>query len=420
MNVNRDAVRGFFDSLAGSWDADRAEEPEKIRAILRRAGIGPGVEVLDVACGTGVLFPYYLELGAGSVTGIDLSPEMIRRAGAKFSDSRIRLLTGDAAELADGCFDRIVVFNAPGANADATKEMIIFDMLLASRDMLGAIEWVNSIADKGDEVPALVEKGKSAFSGPELCGKSLGVIGLGAIGSLVANLALEFGMTVRGYDPFISIESAWRLSRNVIHVDYVEEIFRTSDYISLNVPYNDGTHHMINAEALASMRPGVRIMNESRAEVVDDDAMIAALESGRVGKYVTDFPNAKLIGVKNCITLPHLGACTPESEEKCSIMAAQEIYDYLANGNIHNSVNLPNASLDRLGVCRLCVLHRNVPNKINTILDLISARNINIEHMINKPRGGYAYTMIDLAEKVGEEITGEILKDPDVLRVRVI
>ena len=168
------------------------------------------------------------------------------------------------------CSERgIVVFNAPGANADATKEMIIFDMLLASRDMLGAIAWVNSIAGKGDEVPALVEKGKSAFSGPELCGKSLGVIGLGAIGSLVANLALEFGMTVRGYDPYISVESAWRLSRNVIHVDYVEDIFRTCDYISLNVPYNESTHHMIGAEALASMRPGVRIMNESRAEVVD-------------------------------------------------------------------------------------------------------------------------------------------------------
>ena len=319
------------------------------------------------------------------------------------------------------CSERgIVVFNAPGANADATKEMIIFDMLLASRDMLGAIAWVNSIAGKGDEVPALVEKGKSAFSGPELCGKSLGVIGLGAIGSLVANLALEFGMTVRGYDPYISVESAWRLSRNVIHVDYVEDIFRTCDYISLNVPYNESTHHMIGAEALASMRPGVRIMNESRAEVVDDEAMIAALESGQVGKYVTDFPNARLIGVKNCITLPHLGACTPESEEKCAIMAAQEIYDYLKNGNIKNSVNMPNASLDRMGECRLCVIHRNVPNKINSILDFISARNINIEHMLNKPRGEYAYTMIDLSEKVNGVITEEIRRDPDVLRVRVI
>ena len=339
-------------------------------------------------------------------------PELlcIGRAGAGVNNIPIE----DCAEKG------IVVFNAPGANADATKEMIIFDMLLASRDMLGAIDWVKSIADKGDEVPALVEKGKSSFSGPELCGKSLGVIGLGAIGSLVANLALEFGMTVRGFDPYISIESAWRLSRDVIHVDYVDELFRTSDYISLNVPYNESTHHMIDAEAIASMRPGVRIMNESRAEVVDDDAMIAALESGRVGKYVTDFPNAKLIGVKNCITLPHLGACTPESEEKCAIMAAQEVYDYLKNGNIKNSVNLPNASLDRMGVCRLCVIHRNVPNKINSILDLVSQRNINIEHMINKPRGEYAYTIIDLAEKVNGDFTSQILRDPDVLRVRVI
>ena len=339
-------------------------------------------------------------------------PELlcIGRAGAGVNNIPIE----DCAE------NGIVVFNAPGANADATKEMIIFDMLLASRDMLGAIDWVKSIADRGDEVRALVENGNGSVSGAERCGKSLGVIGLGAIGSLVANLALEFGMTVRGFDPYISIESAWRLSRDVIHVDYVDELFRTSDYISLNVPYNESTHHMIDAEAIASMRPGVRIMNESRAEVVDDDAMIAALESGRVGKYVTDFPNAKLIGVKNCITLPHLGACTPESEEKCAIMAAQEIYDYLKNGNIKNSVNLPNASLDRMGVCRLCVIHRNVPNKINSILDLISARNINIEHMINKPRGEYAYTIIDLAEKVNGDITGQILKDPDVLRVRVI
>ena len=320
----------------------------------------------------------------------------------------------------DTCSEKgIVVFNAPGANADATKEMVIFEMLLASRDILGSIEWVKSIAGKGDEIPALVEKGKSAFAGPELCGKNLGVIGLGAIGALVANLALEFGMTVRGYDPYMSVESAWRLSRDVIHVDYLDEIFRTSDYISLNVPYTESTHHMI-AAAIAFMRPGVRIMNESRAEIVDDDAMIAGLESGKIGKYVTDFPNKKLIGARNCITTPHLGACTPESEEKCSVMAAQEIYDYLANGNIRNSVNMPNASLERLGVCRLCVIHRNVPNMINSVLDLISARNINIEHMINKPRGGYAYTMIDLAERVNGEITSQILQNPDVLRVRVI
>ena len=314
----------------------------------------------------------------------------------------------------------IVVFNAPGANADATKEMVIFQLLAASRDILGSIEWVKSIADRGDEIPALVEKGKSAFAGPELCGKNLGVIGLGAIGVLVASTALKLGMTVRGYDPYMSVESAWRLSRDVIHVDYLEEIFRTSDYISLNVPYNESTHHMIDAAAIAAMRPGVRIVNESRAEIVDDDAMIEGLASGKVGKYVTDFPNAKLVGVRNCITTPHLGACTPESEEKCSVMAAQEIYDYLKNGNIKNSVNMPNAALDRMGECRLCVIHRNVPHMINSILDLISARNINIEHMINKPRGEYAYTMIDLAEKVNGEITGQIQQNPDVLRVRVV
>ena len=314
--------------------------------ILEKHGCTVGQQVED---------PEALLIRSADLHGAEFGPELlcIGRAGAGVNNIPI----GDCAEKG------IVVFNAPGANADATKEMIIFDMLLASRDMLGAIDWVNSIADKGDAVPALVEKGKSAFSGPELCGKSLGVIGLGAIGSLVANLALEFGMTVRGYDPYISIESAWRLSRDVIHVDYVDEIFRTSDYISLNVPYNESTHHMIDAEALAAMRPGVRIMNESRAEVVDDDAMIAALESGRVGKYVTDFPNARLIGAKNCITLPHLGACTPESEEKCAVMAAQEIFDYLKNGNIKNSVNLPNATLDRMGVCRLCVIHRKRPEQ---------------------------------------------------------
>lgn len=314
----------------------------------------------------------------------------------------------------------IVVFNAPGANADATKEMVIFQLLVASRDILGSIEWVKSIAGRGAEIPELVEKGKSAFAGPELCGKNLGVIGLGAIGVLVASTALKLGMTVRGYDPYMSVESAWRLSRDVIHVDFLEEIFRTSDYISLNVPYNESTHHMIDAAAIAAMRPGVRIVNESRAEIVDDEAMIEGLASGKVGRYVTDFPNERLVGLRNCITTPHLGACTPESEEKCAVMAAQEIYDYLKNGNIKNSVNMPNAALDRLGACRLCVIHRNVPNMINGILDLVSARNLNVEHMINKPRGEFAYTMMDLSEPVGGEITAPIEQNPDVLRVRVI
>lgn len=374
-----------------------------------------GTDILEKhGCEVGTEFdrPDALLIRSADLHKTEFWPELkcIGRAGAGTNNIPVEL-----------CSEKgIVVFNAPGANADATKEMVIFQLLAASRDILGSIEWVKSIADRGDEIPALVEKGKSAFAGPELCGKNLGVIGLGAIGVLVASTALKLGMTVRGYDPYMSVESAWRLSRDVIHVDFLEEIFRTSDYISLNVPYNESTHHMINAAAIASMRPGVRIVNESRAEIVDDDAMIEGLASGKVGKYVTDFPNAKLVGVRNCITTPHLGACTPESEEKCSVMAAQEIYDYLKNGNIKNSVNMPNASLDRMGECRLCVIHRNVPHMINNILDLISARNINIEHMLNKPRGEYAYTMIDLAEKVNGEITGQIQQNPDVLRVRVV
>ena len=374
-----------------------------------------GTDILEKhGCEVGTEFdrPDALLIRSADLHKTEFWPELkcIGRAGAGTNNIPVEL-----------CSEKgIVVFNSPGANADATKEMVIFQLLAASRDILGSIEWVKSIADRGDEIPALVEKGKSAFAGPELCGKNLGVIGLGAIGVLVASTALKLGMTVRGYDPYMSVESAWRLSRDVIHVDFLEEIFRTSDYISLNVPYNESTHHMIDAAAIASMRPGVRIVNESRAEIVDDDAMIEGLASGKVGKYVTDFPNAKLVGVRNCITTPHLGACTPESEEKCSVMAAQEIYDYLKNGNIKNSVNMPNASLDRMGECRLCVIHRNVPHMINNILDLISARNINIEHMLNKPRGEYAYTMIDLAEKVNGEITGQIQQNPDVLRVRVV
>ena len=385
----------------------------KIRTMNTISPLGTGL-LAEHGCEVGpeVENPDALLIRSVDLHDMDFGRDLlcIGRAGAGVNNIPIDRCTEEG----------IAVFNSPGANADATKEMVIFEMLLASRDMLGSIEWVKSIAGRGAEIPALVEKGKSAFAGPELCGKSLGVIGLGAVGALVANTALQLGMTVRGYDPYMSVDAAWRLSRHVIHVDYAEEIFRSSDYISLNVPYTESTHHMIDATALSYMKPGVRIMNESRAEVVDDDAMLEAIASGRVGKYVTDFPNEKLIGKKNVICTPHLGACTPESEEKCAVMAAQELYDYLVNGNIKNSVNLPNATLERLGKSRLCVIHRNVPNMINSILDLVSARNINVEHMLNKPRGAYAYTMMDLSEKVNGEITGQLSQQPNVLRVRVL
>lgn len=343
---------------------------------------------------------------------VEFNPELlaVSRAGAGYNNIPI-------AECAE---KGIVVFNSPGANAQAVKEQEIMSLIMASRDVLGAIDWVRSIADKGSEIPALVEKGKSAFTGPELMGKTLGVVGLGAIGALVANIALEFGMEVYGYDPFMSVEAAWRLSREVKRAEHIEEIFRKSDYISINVPYNDKTHHMFSEKQFELMKTGVRIINESRAEVVDDAAMTNALDTGKVGKYVTDFPNETILKAPNVIALPHIGACTPESEERCAEMAAAELYDYLENGNIRNSVNLPDATLDRMGVCRLCVLHRNVPRMLTKILDFISEREINVEHMINKPRDNYAYTIIDLGKKIGPKTADAIRNMPDILRVRVI
>lgn len=314
----------------------------------------------------------------------------------------------------------IVVFNSPGANAEAVKEQTVCSLVMASRDVLGSIEWVRSIADRGDEIPELVEKGKSNFAGPELMDKTIGVLGLGATGAMVANACRSLDMNVLGYDPFMSVDAAWRLSRKVERADNIEEIYRNCDYISINLPYNENTRHMLDEKAFSMMRDGVRIINESRAEVVDDDAMLRALESGKVAKYVTDFPNEKILKGKNVIALPHLGACTPESEDRCALMAAKQLYDYLENGNITNSVNFPTARLERMGVCRLCVIHHNVPGMINRILDLITEKNINVEHMINKPRGQYAYTMIDLGDEIYESTADIIRNMPDVLRVRIL
>ena len=314
----------------------------------------------------------------------------IARAGAGYNNIPVE----DCAEKG------IVVFNSPGANAEAVKELEMCSLVLASREVLGSIEWVKSIAGEGEKIPGLVEKGKNAFGGPELMGKTMGVIGLGATGALVANLAVSLEMTVYGHDPFMSVDAAWNLSRDVLRAESLDELLEKSDYISLNVPYTEETHHMIDASVLARMKDGVRIINESRGEVVCDEDMLAAIESGKVARYVTDFPNEKLIGKKNVIAMPHLGACTPESEDRCAVMGANQIWDYLLNGNIKNSVNLPNVSLSRMGVCRLCVIHRNVPRMITRILDSISAREINVEHMINKPRGGYAVTIVDLGTQV--------------------
>ena len=356
--------------------------------------------------------PDGLLIRSAKLHGVELPESVlaIARAGAGYNNIPVE----DCAEKG------IVVFNAPGANAEAVKEQVICTLVLSSRDILGSIDWVRSIADRGDEIPKLVEKEKSNFAGPELLGKTLGVVGLGATGAMVANAASDIGMEVFGFDPFMSVDAAWQLSRQVEKAESADEIYANSDYISINVPYTETTHHMFNDEAFAKMKDGVRIVNESRAEVVDDEAMIRALKSGKVAKYVTDFPNKLILTAPNVIAMPHLGACTPESEDRCAFMAANELYDYLKNGNIKNSVNLPDVSLSRMGVCRLCVIHRNVPGMINRILDFISKLEINVEHMINKPREGYACTIIDLGEKIGEETAQSIADMANVIRVRVI
>ena len=316
----------------------------------------------------------------------------------------------------------IVVFNAPGANAEAVKELALCELVLAGRDVVGSIDWVKSLAnEEPDRIAELVERNKASFAGPELMGKTIGVVGLGATGAAIANMCLDLGMQVYGHDPYMSVEAAWRLSRDVVRAEDISEIYRRCDYISINCPYTEQTKGMFNDKAFSQMKDGVRIINESRAEVVDDDAMLRAIAAGKVAKYVTDFPTAKLIGQRNVICLPHIGACTPESEDKCAVAAACELYDYIVNGNIRNSVNLPDAVLDeRQGVCRLCIIHMNVPRMLTRFLEIIGGLNINVEHMINKSRGEYAYTMIDLGDPITLEQIKVIVDMAEVLRVRIL
>ncbi len=349
---------------------------------------------------------------SANMHGMDMGRELlcIARAGAGTNNIPIPECTENG----------IVVFNTPGANAEAVKELAVCAILMASRDVIGGVEWVRSVADKGSEISAMVEKGKVNFVGPEVMGKTLGVVGLGAIGSKIANAAVSLGMKVYGYDPYLSVDSAWQLSGKVRHALDLDVVYRESDFITIHVPYMKDTHHMIDAEAISKMKDGVRIINLARGELVCDEDMIAALESGKVAKYVTDFPNGTTAGAKNVIPMPHLGASTPESEEKCAVMAAEELEDYLKNGNIKNSVNLPVVQLERLGAARICVIHRNVPRMINRILDIVGSRNINVEHMINKPRGEYAYTVIDTGSAISEDMRREIERMSEVLRVRVI
>lgn len=321
----------------------------------------------------------------------------------------------------DRCSEQgIVVFNTPGANANAVKELVIAGLLISSRRVISAIDWAKTLKGKGDEVGKLVEKGKSAFAGPEIKGKKIGVIGLGAIGVMVANAANHLGMTVLGYDPYLSVNSAWNLTHNAIHIYDIKEIFEQCDYITVHVPLTPNTKNLINAEAIAKMKSGVRILNFSRDALVNSGDIKTALESGKVAAYVTDFPTDDILDVDGVIAIPHLGASTPESEDNCAAMAAKELIDYIENGNIVNSVNLPEITMPRSGESRVCVIHKNIPNMLTSITGIFAENNVNIENMLNKSRGDYAYTMLDICSPETENVSEKIAAIDGVIKVRVI
>ena len=314
----------------------------------------------------------------------------------------------------------IAVFNTPGANANAVKELVLCAMLIGSRDVDGAIRWVRQQVGAGVDVTTVVEKGKSAFIGPEIYKKTLGVIGLGAIGSLVANLALDLGMDVYGYDPFLSVDSALRLDRHIHVVQDIHELYKRADYITIHIHFTPKTEKMINEKAIASMKRGARFINLARGEIVDDDAMLAALDTGKVATYVTDFPNNRIVQAPHVIAMPHLGASTPESEQNCAVMAVDQLRDYLENGNIRNSVNLPNVTLERSGVMRMCIIHKNIPAMLASITTLLATDGVNVENLSNKSKGDYAYTLVDLGSKVEQAVINDVTHLPNVIRVRVI
>ena len=321
----------------------------------------------------------------------------------------------------DRCSEQgIVVFNTPGANANAVKELVIAGLFISSRRVISGIEWAKTLKGNGDEVGKLVEKGKSAFAGPEIKGKKLGVIGLGAIGVMVANAANSLGMKVYGYDPYLSVKSAWNLNHNAVYISDINEIFAECDYITIHVPLTDSTKNLINKDSIAKMKDGVRILNFSRAALVNSTDLKAALEAGKVAAYVTDFPTEDVLDVDGIIAIPHLGASTPESEENCATMAAKELIDYIENGNIVNSVNLPETTMPRSGKNRVCVIHKNIPTILTKITGVISDDNINIENLLNKSRGDYAYTMLDIDDADIATLQSEIEAIEGIIRVRII
>ena len=321
----------------------------------------------------------------------------------------------------DTCSEKgIVVFNTPGANANAVKELVLASLFLSSRDIVGGIAWAKTLIGEGGEVPKLVEKGKSNFVGPEISGKTLGIIGLGAIGRLVSNAAESLGMKVSGYDQYISVDAAWGLSQYVKKAKGIEHLFSQSDYVSLHIPLTDDTKGLIDKSKFKMMKEGVRLMNFARGGLIHEADLIEALDSGKVARLVTDFPSENMLKHEKIIGIPHLGASTPESESNCAVMAVNQVKEYLENGNIKNSVNFPEAEMPRNGSCRLCIVNQNIPKMVGQITTVLANEDINIEEMLNRHHEGLAYNIIDVDQSVTEDQIKKIKSIEGVIRVRAI
>jgi D-3-phosphoglycerate dehydrogenase len=334
----------------------------------------------------------------------------IARAGAGYNNIPV-----------SACSDRgIVVFNTPGGNANAVKELVIAALLLSSRNILGGINWGASLADKADEVPDLVEKGKSQFEGPELRGKVLGVVGLGSVGVMVANDAVALGMDVIGYDPYISVDAAWNLSRQVLRADTLEGLLAKADYVTLHIPLNDATRGLLDAEKFRFMKRGSRIINLARGGLVNEADIIAALNAEKLASYVTDFPSAELLACPRAVCIPHLGASTPEAEDNCAVMAVHELMEFLEAGTIRNSVNFPRCKLDQRAPHRLLVANQNIPNMVGQITTILAAADINIMDLINHHRDEYAYNIIDTEQRIPESALEQVKAVRGIIRVRTI
>ena len=386
---------------------------KKIKLMNKIAKVGTDVfdkdiyEVSDSVEGADAIM-----VRSATLHDMQFNPELlaIARAGAGVNNIPVERCAEEG----------IVVFNTPGANANGVKELAIAALILASRNIVGGIEWAKTLGTEPDVAKA-VEAGKSKFAGHEILGKTLGVIGLGAIGGLVANTARHLGMNVVGCDPFITVNAAWSLSSAVHHAQNYDEIYATSDYITLHVPATKDTKGMINKETLAKMKDGVRIINLARADLVNAEDMKAALESGKVAAYVTDFPTEATLGVKNVVNIPHLGASTEESEDNCAIMAAKELVDYLTCGNIKNSVNYPSVAIPyNASASRICIAHKNVANMLSQITSIVSATGTNIENLSNGSKGDYAYTIVEIGVAVPDEIIPKLQAIEGMIRVRII